>query len=285
MTTDNNNFFSELKNKIDNDGLSAIEQAKLIKEAIINNNEKINSSEERTTNRWRQLGDILIKHKKTVEAENKKWVDWCYENLFSRNGEYSFGKKRCEQSIWLAERGDRIKPYYYMGIDRLYYFFNSLSNENDLELYKNLINKYEIFSRAAPQSEDERIDACKRADIVQGYIKFNNNVNNKNYDKEMVLKVLESGGEFKEKEYKYLSDPKLSHADIENFLIQMIINGSSPLNSSTSTPSNENTQVLLSKVCQNVSVYLEVGKAPIYLDKLLVEKSIMKLNSLMAIMV
>lgn len=165
----------------------------------------------------------------------------------------------------LAAYGDEAVPYFFMGLDRAYDYLNKCykyRNDPDLDY---LHHKYAGVLEDQPQTEEERTVFNVKIDIIKNYFKFKNQVNRHDYDRNLVIDVLETGCKFTKQDYDFINKTSVSPGKIAIHLDRMLFTGSSPLNTTQSSPAKISIYDLLCELSETVSEFETKGTIPEYL--------------------
>ena len=225
------------------------------------------------TQNWINIGNMLIEHRKYVEKSGHVWTVWAFEH-------FPYLRKRRREMIMEAGTfGDRVFPYLYMGIDRLYDFFHKLITYQNHPDYKTVTAKFNIFRKDTPESEETKAMFNEKADMIREFFKFVGKITNKTYNRDLLLDVIETGVTFRENDYEELNKSKTQES-FDLYLKNMLANGSSPSSQSTAPKANESLNSLLSKVIQTIRGYQASQNYPKVIAKSLVASSINLLTNL-----
>lgn len=212
------------------------------------------------TAEWAQLGHMLINHRKHVEAEGFIWTPYAIE-------EFPWLKeRRRQQCMALAEFGDRVRPYYFMGIDRIYDLFNKLIHHLNDPDFNHIRIRYAYIFDPAMKSLPEKEDVKVKSDVIRDFFKFRNQVKRNDYDKDLVFDALEAGCTFGKKDYEYLNQPSVTPDDIDLYLLKMMVAASSPASHKSSSNSRIRIQIILTMLLQTVQGYNAENIIPEFLS-------------------
>lgn len=223
---------------------------------------------------WAQLGQLLINHRKHVEAEGFIWTPYAVE-------EFPWLKeRRRQQCMALAGWGDIVKPYYHMGLDRIYYLFNKLIHYHSDPDFDYIRSRYAYIFDPAMTSLPEKEDVKVKADVIRNGLKFKHQVKRNDYDKDLVFDALEAGCTFGKKDYEYLNQPSVTPDDIDLYLLKMMVTAGSPASHKSSSSSRISIQNILSMLLQTVQGYNAEDTMPEYLNPKLLDTVIGELTTL-----
>ena len=204
---------------------------------------------------WRELGEMLMEHKSHVKISGHGWEKWAVTH-------FKFLKAtRRDQCMSLAKYADSLELFYFLGIDRLYYFANlmvkfhgdpdirPIAKRFNLDAGKNLINV----------NQDEY---RKNIDKLYEYFKLKLKLNGVNCDKEFVLDVIDSGVKFSKVDYEVLIKLQSDPDKQSKFLLKMLLNGGTPKGNQTTGDNKDSTMLLMAKFIENIDSYKITGRIP-----------------------
>ncbi len=250
------------------------EDAKKIKIIYYQSENVQKSLVEIRTNNWCNLGRMLLDHCSNVLSAGFNWDVWVADHF------HYISDRRIEQCMELARFGEKIEPYFYMGIDRIYDLFHKLLNyKNDPE-FKKIGRRFKFTFKTTPTTKNDRTEHNKKADMIREYFKFKNNVNNNKISRDLLCDVIECGGKFSKQDYIFFNDISKNKEDLDEYLLKTMSNGSSPVQKKKIRGSREGINVILSKLIQTIKKYEEANKYPEYLDINIFEKAYRKLTLL-----
>ena len=201
------------------------------------------------TAEWAQLGLMLILHREHVEADGFIWTPYAVETF------PWLKERRRQQCMALAEFGDRVRPYYFMGIDRIYDLFNKLIHHLNDPDFDHIRSRYAYIFDPAMKSLPEKEDVKVKADFIRNFFKFKNQVKRNDCNKDLVLDALEAGCTFGKKDYEYVNQPSVTPDEIDLYLLKMMVAAGSPASHKSFSSSKTSIQVILSMLLQTVQGY------------------------------
>jgi hypothetical protein len=210
-----------------------------------------------------KLGHMLNQHQRRVVELKINWTKYAIETF------PKLEKRTREKYMALAAFGDRVKPYYYMGVDRVYYLFNKLIHYHNDPDFQHIRSKYAYIFDPASKTRLEKEDVKIKADVIRNFFKFKNQVKRNDLDKNLkdfVLDVLEAGCTFGKKDYEYLNQPNVTPNDIVQYLIKMMVTASSPAQQKSSSTSRISIHVILSQLLQTLQGYNAKNIIPEFLS-------------------
>lgn len=177
---------------------------------------------EARTMSWVQLGKKLILHRQNVKSQKIVWTTYAINKFpFLR-------ERRRQQCMVLAGHGDRIIPYYYMGIDRIYYVFNKLKKHHKDPDFDYVCKKrYPLLFESKPQSDSEKATLNSQIDVIRNFFSLKEQVKRTDLNRDGVIETLETGYLFTDKDIEYLKKTSVSSNDINKYLERLILTGSS----------------------------------------------------------
>ncbi len=206
------------------------------------------------------LGQMLNNHKKRVEDLEINWTQYAIEK-------FPMLKERTrEKCMALSGWGDRLKPYYYMGLDRIYYLFNKLIHYQKDPDFDHIRSRYAYIFDPTMKSLPEKEDVKIKADVIRNFFKFKNQIKRNDYNKDLVFDALEAGCTFGKKDYEYLNKPSVTPDDIDLYLLKMMVTAGSPASQKSSSSSRTSIQVILSMLLQTVQGYNAENIIPEFLS-------------------
>jgi len=213
---------------------------------------------EARTMSWVQLGKRLIRHRQNIESQNIVWTTYAINK-------FPFLKeRRRQQCMALAEHGDRIIPYYYMGIDRLYDIFNKLRRyHKDLDFDYICKKRYPLLFEEEPQSDSEKATLNSKIDVIRNFFSLKKQVKRTDLNRESVVEVLETGYLFTDNDIEYLN--KKSVSNVDEYLQRLILTGSSSAYQSPTSHSRIGIYIIFSQLLETVQQYSRDKKFPEYL--------------------
>jgi len=217
---------------------------------------------EMNTERWVKLGGLLNDHEKHVIAAGKNWVSWVTDRI-------SFcGKRRRQQIMFVAlVSADKIKPFYSMGIDKMYIFIKKLENyHKDLELI-DILNEFKFSGKPKIDTDEDKKELNNSADQVIEYFKFKGNCSTLKYEKDLVIDVIKAGGQFTSGDYEEIERLSNKNESIDDYLINMLMTGTSPPSKNSKSTGNESIYVILAKLEQTIDEFILQNEIPLYLSK------------------
>jgi hypothetical protein len=209
---------------------------------------------------YRAFGEILIVHRDHVWKANKKWQKWA-STRFPK-----IKSTRRDHCMKLAEAGQSLEVFYFLGIDFLYPFVNLMyefwgdpeiavvADFFNLRVGQNIVN----------------VDQCKyRINIekLHEYFKFKREMKGLQYDKGLVLEVISADVCFDTHDYKAIADLASNPAAQYDYLFEMLVNGGSPKSASSSSSSQESIIVLMAKFIQLADKHFSCGTFPNYVTR------------------
>jgi hypothetical protein len=228
---------------------------------------------EMRTTRWIKLGYMLNDHQQHVISEGKTWTIWVAEK-------FPFLKqRRREQAMYLANIAEeKLQPYYFMGIDRLYDFFKKLIDYHaDPELI-DVCKEFNFGFGNTTDTEEDKEEFNRRSDQVRECFKFKGSFKNAQYDKDLLIDVLKTGAKITPGDYEEIHKLVKNNKPIDDFLMDILMTGTSPSSGAPNKIGNESILALLAKLNQTIDIYIAVGKIPHYLSKETVLDSCKKLT-------
>ena len=209
--------------------------------------------------RWVNLGIMLNQHQQHVLAEGKKWEEWVIQHfLFLK-------ERRRQQAMALANfKIETLRPFFYMGFDRLYYFFNFLINyykEPDLPA---ILKEFGFSSSPEIDGDDKSGEIKKSVDQVRVFYKFKANCTNIKYDEELLKDVIKNGAVFLSSEFTEIQNRAKNGQSVDDFLFNKLITGSAGPGGQSSS-GQVGIIPLLAMLIQTVDGYMSDDEIPTYL--------------------
>jgi hypothetical protein len=207
-----------------------------------------------------KLGHMLNHHQRRVIELGISWTQYAIETF------PKLEKRTREKYMAVAAFGDRVKPYYYMGVDRVYYLFNKLIHYYNDPDFQHIRSRYAYIFDPASKTLLEKEDVKVKADVIRNFFTFKNQVKRNDFDKDLLLDVLEAGCTFGKKDYEYLNQPNVTPNDIVQYLIKMMVTASSPAQQKSSSTSRISIHVILSQLFQTLQGYNAKNIIPEFLS-------------------
>jgi hypothetical protein len=231
---------------------------------------------EMRTARWIKLGFMLNDHQQHVLSEGKAWTIWVAEK-------FPFLKqRRREQAMYLANIAEeKLEPYYFMGIDRLYGFFKKLVDYHADPELKDVCKELNFAFGNTMDTDEDKEEFNRRSDQVLEYFKFKGNFKKEQYDKGLLIDVLKTRAKFTPSDYEDIKELVKNNKPIDDFLMNMIVTGTSPSVQNSAGASQESIHIIIGKLEQTIDVYISLGKIPLYLSKEAVKNCYEKMSWLM----
>jgi hypothetical protein len=211
--------------------------------------------------RWVKLGIMLAEHQQHVVANGKKWEEWVIQHfLFLK-------ERRRQQAMALTVyKIETLRPYFYLGFDRLYCFFILLKNymnEPDLQA---LLKEFGFSSSPEIDGEDKSAEIKKSVDQVMEFYKFKSNCKNMQYDYELLKDVIKTGTEFSSSEFTEIQNRAKNGQSVDDFLLNKLIAGTTGSGGQSSS-GKVGIIPLLAMLIQTVDGYISDDEIPVYLPQ------------------
>lgn len=229
------------------------------------------------TRQWLEIGKMLNKHKDNVEKAGKLWTVWATEKF------PFLGERRRQQCMALVNFGPKVEQYLGMGIDRMYSFLGAVEENRNHPDFEFVWDQYkQTFKLENGKANENEFNAS--TDKINKFFKFRKNVRNKHCDKDHIVRAIETGAIFAEKDYENLNKPNISKEETEQYLNTIILTGTSPSNtqqnSTIDTDKAASIQVLITRLVDTINHCNNTNKVPQYLSIQTIDEGIQALQSL-----
>lgn len=217
---------------------------------------------EMRTARWIKLGFLLNDHQQHVLWAGESWTIWVAEK-------FPFLKqRRREHAIYLANIAEeKLVPYYFMGIDRLYDFFKKLVEYHADPELKDVCKELDFAFGTSTDTDEDKEEFNRRSDQVREYFKFKGNFKKAQYDKDLLIDVLKTGVKFSPSDYDDIKELVKNNKPIDDFMMNMIVTGTSPSVQNSAGTCREGIHIIIGKFIETIDEYILQNEIPSYLSR------------------
>lgn len=205
------------------------------------------------------LGEVLLEHRENVKKAGESWKKWAIKHF------PKLPPTRRDHCMKLAEAGQPMENFYFLGVDFLYPFINLMYEfwgDPEIAVVADFFNL-----RVGKISAD--VDQFKyRVNIekLHEYFKFKREMKGLQYDKDLVLDVISADVTFDNHDYKTIASLAPNLTAQFDYLFEMLVNGCSP-KSQNSSSNQDSVIVLIAKFIQLAEKHISCGTFPNYVTR------------------